>query len=291
MAHEFTTTKPAIFDRADLDWLQYVETRRADKTNMTGNMSDDPRVLNRDTYDLLQPDIPFEVWLDQEQTAVNERIAAIKSLYNFSKIGRPRPEHGVTVIQLDKDIDSVSDENDATNRIFADATLLTTPGYASMIPPADCIVATVAYPSKKAVGQIHVGFRGAARNIVASSLEQFKDKGLDPSEAVVYFSPHVQSGFPLNEAETAELYQILDSMPIEQRRTVEKYLRGTTSHPVMDLTGLALDEFRQSHVPDDNIQTSAQDTFSDPTLFSDFKKNGHRYTGRFGVIAGIKEIS
>jgi copper oxidase (laccase) domain-containing protein len=287
MSNEFIISKPRIFQRPELDWLQYAETRRDEPVDLRGNMSDDPRVLNRGTYDLIQPGIPYEQWLEQEKAAVSDRVVALKGLYGISRIAMPRPAQSTELVRLDSAMKEVDEAVSAENRAFADATFLTTPGEATMFAPADCIVATVAYPKQRAVGQIHIGFRGATRNIIQSTLSTFESEGYSPTDAVVYLSPHVQSGFPLNQAETKELKTILNEITPEQRSVVTKYTKDITKSPVMDLTNLALDEFENAHVPKDNIEVSAADTFTDPTLYSDFNKKQRGVTGRFGVIAGI----
>lgn len=288
MGTEFHLDKPAIFRRPDLKWFRYAETRRDGTSPLAGNTQDDPRVLSQANFELVKPGVSFEEWVDIEKQATDGRLIALNSLLGVSRIGRVRPAHGTEFINLDLAMDQTDSGVAVTDRPFVDATMLSEPGLASMVSPADCIVATVVYPSDRIVAQIHAGIRGLPRHIIPQVIERLENAGASPEEALVYIAPHARRGFQMNAAEEAEV----DAIASDAGKTVENEVarftrRGEEGLPIMDLTDYAVEQLRSSGISAGHIQVSDQDTFTDPSLFSDLKQVEKGANGRFGVIAGI----
>lgn len=288
MNTEFNAATPDIFKQPGLEWFRYAETRRDGSTALAGNMSDDPRVLNEANHALIQPDMSFEDWVTIEKQATDGRITALSNLLGVSKIGRVRPAHDTNFINLDTDMDKTSTLTPVTDRPFVDATALTTPGSASMIAPADCIVATVVYPSERVVAQIHAGIRGLPRHIIPQVLQQLAETGADPREALVYVGPHAQGGFQMNAQEEKEIEEIANRGGDPLKQELHSFLRdGEQGLPVMDLTQYAVEQLTKAGIQSDHIQISPKDTLTDPQLFSDLNQRHKGANGRFGIIAGI----
>jgi len=285
---EININVPSIFQRDDLSWFRYAETRRSRPVDMAGNVNDDPRVLNPETHALLKSPLPFEEWVRIEKQATDARIFALKSVLGVSTLARLRVAHGTDVISLNDAIDTTTGNIAVTDRPFFDASILSTPDMASMIPPADCIVATAVYPSERIVSQIHIGIRGLARGIAPQVLGQLELLGANPEDALIYLSPHAQGGFQLNAAETEEITGIIDEGSRDRKQEFDAHTYEGIDHlPIMDLTEFTLDQLAKAGVPPRQIQVSPQNTLTDPTLYSDLAKQEKGFTGRFGVVAGI----
>ena len=288
---EYDFQKPTIFDRPDLSWLRYGETRHIPGQNLSGNVGNSASVLNTKNFEHLKPaGISYDDWVEQEVKAAANRVNALKESCGFDTLSRPVPVHGTATIDLDKDSALVDYTLPQAERAQADATILTQEGSATMVAPADCIVATVAFPEEKAVGQIHIGFQGAVKDIVTTALGSFKENGLDISRALVYMSPHVQSGFPLTDGQDEILHELTNKTSNEQRELVLSNVSNRDGIAVMNLTNLALSEFKRAGVDKDHIEVSPIDTFSSDRVFSEYKaRTDQSRDGRFAVMVGIKK--
>jgi len=249
-------------------------------------------VLNEDKFLALKPDgISYDDWVIQQRALAMARLEIIGETAGFDKIGHPFAVHETNTIDLDEDIDSVDYTKPRADVTRADITLLSKPGTASMIAPADCIIATVAFPDEKAVGQIHIGFQGAEKDVVTKALVHFKKKGLDTSKALVYMSPHVQSGFPLSDDEQQEIHhKLLANASDEMRNIIESGTDNSGVWPEVYLTKMALDEFSKNGFGDNRVEVSPIDTFSSDKVFSEYKgRTDPRADGRFAVVVGVKK--
>ncbi len=285
---EIFLDRPDIFKRPSLDWLVYAETRRSQPKGLYGNVSDSGVILSRENHELTGSPIEYDEWAILERDAVRDRVGFLRHTLNITELARPRIEHGVQMVNLDENMATVKDSLPLADRAFADAMFTSTPGYGSIIAPADCIVATVAFPEERAVGQIHAGIRGLASGVISKALRAFEDDGLDIDTALVYVAPHAQGGFQMNLDETNEVFQRATTESHERVEELEHFLlEGKANLPKLDLTRFALYQFVQSGVGDHNIQISPQNTLTDDTLFSDLMKVEKKGNGRFGVVAGI----
>jgi len=287
---EFEFAKPEIFSH--LSWLNYTETRHIPDNDLTGNVSTSPRVLNEEKFLALKPDgISYEDWLIDQKALAIARLSIIQESGGFDKIGHPLAVHDTSLINLDADIDSVDYTKPRANATQADITLLSTPGTASMIAPADCAIATIAFPEEKAVGQIHIGFQGAEKDIVSKALLEFQKAGLDTTKALIYISPHVQTGFPLADTEQRAIHDdLLEHASNEMRGIIEGNTDTSGVWPEVYLTQMVLDEFEKNGIDKNQVEVSPIDTFSDPKVFSEYKgRTDQKADGRFAVVVGIKK--
>lgn len=268
-------TKPAIFH--DLDWVAYAETKRESHDPLSGNLTDRPQVLNQANYDLIQPGIPYETWVRQEEQAVYERDATLRTALGLIAIGYPRPVHGThAVIFGEAAIADLSLQTPPSGRLEADAIATHQEGYGVSISPADCLVMSVADTAQRTVGQIHTGYVGLEKRTIDSAFSQLE--GLNPSTSRVYLSAHAQR-LPMY-GDVLERY-ILD-------RALNKFVDDDN---MLHMADLAISQLTKVGVPVENIQVDPRDTITDSSLFSFRMHQEKGADGRNGIVIGIKSDS
>lgn len=266
-------TKPAVFK--DLDWVAYAETSREPHDPLGGNLTDRPQILNEANYELIQPGIPYDIWLEREAHAVHERDVRLRSALGLVSIGYPHPIHGVnTVLFNESAVADLSLQTPPSDRLQADAIATQRPGFGVSISPADCIVMSVADMAQRSVGQIHTGYVGLEKQTIDSAFSQLNE--LDPSTSRVYISAHARQ-FPLHGA-------VLERFLLN--RTLNRFIDDDN---MLHMADLAIHQLIHAGVPEDNIQVDPRDTFTDPSLFSFRMRAQKGADGRNGIAIGITE--
>lgn len=118
---------------------------------------------------------------------VRENIERIKGqlqgeVPNWSHLVWGRANHG-------KSIAMVNDQS-AEEILDVDGLMTATPGVSLMMKHADCQIAIIYDPRRRAIANIHAGWRGSVANIYGEAIQYMKQAfGSHPSELLVCISP------------------------------------------------------------------------------------------------------
>lgn len=275
---ELLTDKPAIFDRPSLDWLAYAETRRL-YGGSSGNLSDRPTSMNNEGYQISGSSLSYDEWLSREIADVKFRHSLLLEALSLTDIAYPNPVHKTDLLTVSDSVDSTSITVDAHIRASADAALVTVPGIASAITPADCPVINLVDEKEKMTLQIHAGYQGLGAEVVK---KVFKQAGItNGKNLLAYISPFAIEGF--------EVYgDVLDSLSTNP--STEDFVFQHSSKYFFDLGGAAKQQLITAGVEETNIQVSTEDTLSQDTLFSYRNRVQKGTAGRNGVVLGIRNL-
>lgn len=274
---EIRTDKPDIFQDTSLDWLAYGETRRIDN-KMSGNMGDRSSVINADTHLQVAPNMPYEEWAQQEIAAVQARDKDLRTALEVDTIGYPQPEHDTALINLDESIGKVSVNSAAADRDWADATVLSRTGYASSFTPADCPIINVVDPVTRTIAQIHTGYQGLEKNIIAKTFSRIPL--ISPKDALVYISPHGRDKYVV----FGPVLERLEENPITR-----EFVTSRNGVSYFAMSALAAHQLHESGVDKDSIQISTENSLTEPSLYSQRNYKLKGANGRNGVVLGIKK--
>lgn len=267
----------------------YAETRRdlsAPLEELSGSMSVQeyagaiPLVLSQKNYERTGTSLSFDEWSKRVEAQVHFYDLALKRQLGLHAIGYPSPVHGLDLIHLDTAMSQVDISTPFKDRTKADASLLTEPGTASVIAPADCAVVNIVDVRTGALLQDHAGYVGIGANIAAHTLKEAKDV-INPKQSVAYVSPHAQEGYVINQVNNV-LVERFEANPYLQPFLTYKE-NGDVELNMADAFKAQLIE---AGIPEANIEVSPDNSLTDPTLYSQSEFLTKGINGRNGMLFG-----
>ena len=289
---EYLVFTPDVFKGPGLERLVYLETRSTDAGDefLSGNVGETPPVYSLENHIASGSTDSFDVWEQKTRLAAAERLEQVKAHLGLEEIALLRVGHGTNIARLGQDLALTGQAVHFNDKPDADAAIITRPGVGSVIAPADCVVATVAYPGTETVAQIHSGIRGMVKGVIPLTLKQLERQGLNPELARVYLSPHAKD-FIMDETERSEISELLKDAPEEIRSEFKAYTaENQHGRLTMNLTQFTLHQLMRSGVETKRIGVSPIDTFADASVYSHFNSINAPGTanGRIAVAVGIK---
>lgn len=273
---EIVTAKPVIFDDPSLDWVAYAETRRT-SGGMSGNLSDRTGNMNLENYEIINPPLSYNEWLEQETDFVKIRHQKILARLSLSDIAYPNPVHGTNLIEVKPPIVSSSIHFEAQRRYSADAALVQTEGIASCVTPADCPVLNLVETKERSTLQIHAGYQGLKLEVVKKVFEKISPA--TTKNYLAYISPHAINGFAVYGAVLEDL---------ASNAATRDFIYNRNDSHYFDLGAASMQHLIDIGIPESHIQLSTDDTLSQPELFSHRNRHEKGANGRNGIVLGIR---
>ena len=267
----------------------YAETRRdpsAPLEELSGSMSvqeysgDIPLVLSQKNYERTGTLLSFDEWTKRVEAQVRFYDDILKQGLGLYAIGYPNPVHGTDLIRLDDAIDKVNIDTPFVDRPQADAAVLTKEGTASVIAPADCVVANSIDVRTGTLLQTHAGYAGIGKNIVSRVFGEVEDV-FDPKQSVSYISPHAQEGYVINQQNNV-LVERFEADPNLQPFLVYK----ENGDVELSLGEAFKAQLIEAGIPEANIEISPDNNLTDSTLYSQSRFLTQGINGRNGMLFG-----
>ena len=144
---------------------------------------------------------------------------------------------------------------------------------------ADCLPLFLFDPKREAIGLIHAGWRGLAKNIIAKTVAKMQTEfGSVPVDVLVVVGPGI----------SAEYYEVAE----EVARLFEKYadaLRRSSGKTFLDLKKVASNQLLSAGVLLENIEISPECTFSETEKYFSYRRDRPDNVQAMVAVIGIKE--
>lgn len=204
--------------------------------------------------------IGFSVGDRAEAVQANRQLVA--SSLGLSKLSGCQQVHGNQVVMASQD----SKE--------ADGLISQQPQQALMNQHADCQVALFYDPIKKAIANIHCGWRGSVANIYAKAIQALQASyGSEPHNLLVAISPSLG---PNN----AEFIHYRTELP-------EHFWPYQVKPNYFDFWEISRHQLQENGVLESHIQIAGIDTYATPDRFFSYRRD--RVTGRHATVIALME--
>jgi YfiH family protein len=158
-------------------------------------------------------------------------------------------------------------------RVNGDALATTRRDNALVIQVADCQPVLIADPIKKAVANVHSGWRGSIDNIIGRTIEALVSQlGCRPQNMIAAIGPSLGPC-------CAEFVNYRKEIP-------RRYWKYRRAGDLFDFWRLSVDQLVEAGVPMDAISVAGICTRCNQHLF--FSYRGQKNTGRFAAVIGIR---
>ena len=200
------------------------------------------------------------------------------SLCGFARRGHPGPDaltnttqvHGATVHIV----------NNREPPAEGDGLWTTTPGLAVAVRVADCAPILLWDPDAGAVAAVHAGWRGTAGDIVGQALRVGATQGVEPARVRAAIGPCIgRDAFEVGD----EVVRGLRALGLDEDAL--RLSLGPRGRPHVDLRSINRALLRRGGVPEGQIEDVGGCTFSDPTRYESYRRDGPRSGRMRGVIA------
>ncbi|MCO4769564.1 MAG: polyphenol oxidase family protein [Deltaproteobacteria bacterium] len=147
---------------------------------------------------------------------------------------------------------------------------------------ADCVPILLWSPEPRAVGAVHAGWRGTAADIVGASLAfARRELGVEPSRVFAAIGPCIsRDRFEVGP----EVVQGLKATGLTDEDL--RVVLGPRGRPHVDLRSANRALLRQAGVPDAQIEDVGGCTFSEPTRYDSYRRDGER-SGRMRATIAL----
>jgi hypothetical protein len=197
--------------------------------------------------------------------------AAISGCMGHSELVFANQVHGTTIINHSESCPSGT--NLALGKAESgDALITDVPGKSLVIQTADCQAVLIYDPVRKAVANIHSGWRGSIQNIIGLTVQaMIKDYSSDPKNLLTGIGPSLGPC-------CAEF--------IHYRTEIPKALWSYKSRTdCFDFWAMSKDQLTEAGIPENQIVSSNLCTRCRTDLFFSYRKE--KSTGRFAAVIGI----
>lgn len=171
-----------------------------------------------------------------------------------------------------------------------DALITNVPGLLLFMGFADCAPVYIVDPNKRAIGLVHAGWRGAAKNIVRNTIERMrKEYDCSPSSMLVAVGPCISADSYEVGADVANLFRDMSigkasgsALAVQPRNE----LGGTYN---LDLRQVIFAECLEAGVRAEYIAISSEDTYRNKRDLFSHRREG--VTGRNAAYLAMREAS
>jgi len=201
---------------------------------------------------------------------VQQRYCDMKKLMNVERIIMPRPTHGSQIYANNPLTDEFQapfcDKRQNADMIYIDAV-----NVAGAFAPADCAVVVIMDKAKRAIGILHLGWRG----LVKKNIEIYFNKFMpEPDECQVYVALFASQNFHLRPDEVVE-FKNLDERLFTER---------VGENGLFDMKKLLTEQLNHVGVSSNRIEFHPDNTLTSDKYFS---YSGGDEFARFLVAAKI----
>jgi len=212
--------------------------------------------------------LSFSVGDRAERVAGNRR--RVRELLDLDSLTSLKQVHGIesVVIANGKGQDTTGTPEKETGDILLTDRI----GVGLMIKQADCQAVILYDPEHRAVTNLHCGWRGNARNVIAVGIRKMQAVyGTDPSSLLAAVGPSLGPC-------CAEFIHYRDELPQEAWKYQGRPL-------YFDLWQWSRDQLRAAGVGEENIAVAGICTACHTEEFFSYRKE--KVTGRFGTVVGL----
>lgn len=204
-----------------------------------------------------------------DPSAIRQNRSAIAGVFGGSELFFLSQVHQTGIVATG---DFPAPETDDPCPPEADGAITTEPGRMLAIQIADCQSVMLFDPEKKAVANIHSGWRGSIGNIIGKCIRQMKDRfGTDPENLIAAISPSLGPC-------CAEFINFQTEIPAR----FHGYNIGSNR---FNFWQISRDQLSGSGVRPSNIECANICTRCNTHLFFSYRKT--RTTGRFTSVIGL----
>lgn len=140
---------------------------------------------------------------------------------------------------------------------------------------ADCVPVLLYDPANKVIGAVHSGWRGTVKKVTTLAVgKMIQEYGTNPSDLVVGIGPSIGP-------DSYEVGQDVIQLVKEEFPDVELVKMKSTEKGMLDLWKAQVYQLTSLGVPEENIEVSGVDTFTNVDLF--FSNRRQNPTGRFAA--------
>ena len=166
-----------------------------------------------------------------------------------------------------------------------DALVTNTPNLLLMLFFADCVPVYFVDPARKAIGLAHAGWRGAAANIAAKTMQAMTAEfGCLPSSCLAAIGPSIGGDSYEVGSEVADIFRSMPGTRGASVVTPRSEFSGTYN---LNLRQVVFGQLLQAGLRADAIAVCDEDTLRNKRDFYSFRRDG--VTGRMAAFLGIKE--
>jgi YfiH family protein len=173
---------------------------------------------------------------------------------NAKKLALLSQEHGENVCYVDE----------SYRKSLGDAMVTDKPGIILGIQTADCVCAMLASSDKKVIAAIHLGWKGAASNLLQNTVAMMRQSS--GAEIFAIISPCIRQ-------ESYEVDGVFKSNFIDKRPNSISFFKINDEKLYFDLPGFVKEDLKQNGIT--RIRDDNHDTYTSEKFFS-FRLSKHR---------------
>ena len=230
-------------------------------TRLGGDSLGEPGSLN----------LSFSVGDPAERVAENRK--KVREMFDLPSLTSLNQVHGTQAVVISNG--KVPDTTGTPETEPGDILLTDRPGIGLMIKQADCQAVMLYDPRRKAVANMHCGWRGNVRGVIAEGIKQMRATyGTDPTDLLAAVSPSLGPC-------CAEFIHYREELP-------EEAWKYQVRPNYFDLWEWSRDQLLTAGVKPGNIEIAGICTSCRTDEFYSYRKE--KVTGRFGSVIGLLEI-
>lgn len=214
--------------------------------------------------------------VQQARTTLQETNGAADQVYVMKAQG------GTVFTDVsDKKRMTIEDDGFQESAVVGDGLITRDAGIGLMLNTADCVPLAVYQPDQKLLALIHLGWRGAAKNLHTTMLEYMVERhNFKPGGALAYIGPSISK-----ESYTAESLSETQMTDTNWSGSIEQ--RGDVYH--IDIPDFVVRGLTRFGIPGNNITSTSIDTGAETDHFSLTRhKHYNEPNGRNGFLVSIK---
>jgi polyphenol oxidase len=197
--------------------------------------------------------------------------AAISDCMGHSELVFANQVHGTTIINRSECDPSVNSRT-LRKAESGDALITDAPGQSLVIQTADCQAVMIYDPVRKAVANIHSGWRGSIQNIIGLTVQaMIKEFNSDPKNLLTGIGPSLGPC-------CAEFIHYRSEIP-------KAFWSYKNRADCFDFWAMSKDQLTEAGIPKNHIVSSNLCTRCRTDLFFSYRKD--KSTGRFAAVLGI----
>ncbi|MDP2646186.1 MAG: peptidoglycan editing factor PgeF [Desulfobacterales bacterium] len=215
------------------------------------------------------------VSVGDDENRVRQNRRRIAGCLGENELVFVRQNHGSRVVRL-QDNPGPAAGKTAVLMPAGDAIITDIAGKMLVIQVADCQAVMLYDPVRKAVANIHSGWRGSVNNIIGRTLKKMREKfGCCPQDMIAGVGPSLGPC-------CAEFVNYKSELP-------ETFWPYRDERNCFDFWAVSRRQLREQGVLAENICAGGPCTRCNPHLFYSYRAEGR--TGRFAAVIGLKSLT